>query len=117
MGKLADDMLELAVKKAAKIKPSLAGGIVGDDWMAFGTAMIGVLDTMRDHGAKTPLADLQEAAFERSFEDKKKGVQAVAYWLTDTRIWADRYTASEKNDDEARNVLQQRGLLKRKRDA
>jgi len=113
---LIEDMLDKAVKQVGRIKkPDWAAyHLRGDDWDKVSAAMMGVLDEAREHGAKKPLALLQELVFPRSLEHPGKesvAMQTVALWLTSTRIHAESYARDKSELD--RRVLEQRGLIKR----
>jgi len=113
---LIEDMLGKAVKRVGRIKKPdwSAYHLHGDDWDQVSAAMMAVLDEAKGHGAKKPLALLQELAFPRSLEQSERGsaaLQTVTLWLTSTRIHAESY-AKDKNEMD-RRVLEQRGLIKR----
>jgi hypothetical protein len=117
---LVEDMLGKAVKRVGRIKKPdwLAYHLHGDHWEQVSAAMMVVLDEAKGHGAKKPLALLQELAFSKSLEPSERGsvaLQTVALWLTSTRIHAESY-AKDKNETD-RRVLEQRGLIKRSEDA
>jgi len=88
-------------------------------WERISKIIVDALDEIKGHGVDRPLATLQELAFTESLkadsaENKKTWpLHTVALWLTNTRMLANQYTET-KNDD-LKEVMKKRGLLKVKR--
>ena len=83
------------------------------EWDSVSKAMVKVLDEAKGHGVSKPLGKLQELAYTMSLEESEnRQLQIVALWLTDSRIWLERYL--DTKDDALRDLLEHRGLLKKK---
>lgn len=123
MSMVARDTLDRAVRQVGKLKEPdwKAFRLRGVEWDNVSQVIVRWLDDMKGHGVAKPLAALQEVAFRKSLKvdaTQKKGsrpLHTVALWLTDTRIWIERFT--ETKSGEAKRVLEQRGLFKQKRGA
>lgn len=113
---LVEDMLDRAVRAAGRTKKQPdwhAQDLRSPEWDKFSVAMVKVLDEARGHGLGKPLAKLQELAFECALvQVTNKPLQSVSLWLTDSRIWMERYTGTK--DAEAARLLERRGLLRPK---
>ena len=110
-----EDMLRQACTKVGRLdEPDWKSHqLQGDAWGAVSKAMVKVLDELKGHGVGKPLSKLQELAFEQSLESPgDRSIQTVALWLTDSRLWLEKYIASK--DAGLREMLERRGLVKPK---
>lgn len=120
MSTVIADTLDALVGKVSRFKepdwnaPALSGGT----WPKVSAAAVKAFDELKGHGVDRPLAALQELAFRRALkrsatEKEARPLHTVALWLTDTRIKVERY--GEIKSDYFREILERRGLLKKKR--
>ena len=118
----AEDMLRKACARVSRLKepdwtrPQLRG----DAWDNVGRAIVKVLDELKGHGVTKPLAKLQELAFTESLaKPGDRSLQTVALWLTDSRIWLEKWMftkASPHGEDKGlRGLMERRGLLNPKK--
>lgn len=114
MSAVTTEMLAQSVKKVGALpEPDWKSHQLRKGWDGVSKVMLKALDEMKANGVTKPLGKLQELAFEEALERADdRPLQAVALWLTDSRIWLEEYIASK--DAGLRELLERRGLVKPK---
>ena len=113
MSAAIDAMIDKAIKKVTVKRWPEYGvhQLRSKEWARVSKVMMKILDEAKTHGISRPLSKLQEVAYGLSFErPEDQGLQVVALWLTDTRIWMDEYMATK--EPSLRELMELRGLLK-----
>lgn len=116
MSAVAEDMLDKAVRRVGRMRDPdwTVFQLRSQAWDEVSPIMVKALDEMKVNGVTRPLGKLQDLAFTRALEHpENRALQTVALWLTDSRIWLEKYVATK--DDELRRLMERRGLVKPKK--
>lgn len=107
------DSLVAKVRRLGKKPPDWRDRLMNKDkrWAGVAKAAIKVMDEMKGHGEGRPLASLQDHAFHAALESDDPAVKTAAFWLTDTRLRVEMFSAGMEKEFHRKRLVE-RGLMK-----